>query len=243
MVGRKVRLELDKAPPGTARPLLTAAACRWSIGRGVRLLDDVDARAARRRDRRHRRCLGQRPDRAAAGPVGHSAADRRRAATSAAATSMPTIPSIRPRCVSSASRMCRRIACARGMVAGLPGVGDVDPRLSGRSRLLPQLSAGWAGAVGAALRRADGALRRAAARAGAALVELLRRQPAEADPGARDGARAQGAAGRPADARRRYRRHRVHPPRAGRRAATRAAPSWSSRSSSTRSCRWPIASW
>jgi simple sugar transport system ATP-binding protein len=41
--------------------------------------------------------------------------------------------------------------------------------------------------------------------------QLLRRQPAEADPGAGDRAPAQGAGGRPADPRRRYRRHRIHP--------------------------------
>ena len=103
---------------------------------------------------------------------------------------------------------------APGHGGGLPGLGDVDPGLPGRTAVLPQLPARRAGGR-PALRHADGPLRRAAARAGAALVELLRRQPAEAGAGARDGARAQGAAGRPADARRRYRRHRVHPSRAG----------------------------
>src|SRR3712207_6401540 len=42
--------------------------------------------------------------------------------------------------------------------------------------------------------------------------EILRRQPAEDRARARDRARAQGAARGPADPRRRYRRHRIHPP-------------------------------
>ena len=56
-------------------------------------------------------------------------------------------------------------------------------------------------------------LRRAPARAAARdATFLLRRQPAEARPRPRDGARPGPAAGRPADPRRRHRRHRVHPP-------------------------------
>ena len=71
--------------------------------------------------------------------------------------------------------------------------------------------------------------------AAAEIVEVFRRQPAEDRARPRDRAPSQGAARRPADARRRYRRHRVHPPppdqpaRCGRRA------SCSSRWSSTRS--------
>ena len=154
----------------------------------------------------------------------------------------PAIPAIRPRCATSAWRMCRRIACARAWWRRSRRRRPRSWAITSRRR-----SAGNylldGPAVGRTLRRPDGALRRAAARARPALVELLRRQPAEARAGARDGARAQGAAGRPADARRRYRRHRIHPSRAGEGARRRAAPCWWSRSSSTRSSRSPTASW
>src|SRR5262249_984246 len=103
---------------------------------------------------------------------------------------------------------------APGHGGGLPGLRDGDPGLSGRAAVLPPLPAGRPGGR-QALRQTHGAVRRAAARARAAFVEFLRRQSAEAGAGARDVARAQGAAGRPADARRRHRRHRVHPSRAG----------------------------
>ena len=66
-------------------------------------------------------------------------------------------------------------------------------------------------------------------------VEVLRRQPAEDRARPRDRAPSQGAARRPADARRRYRRHRVHPPPPDRAARCRRRASCSSRWSSTRS--------
>ena len=69
----------------------------------------------------------------------------------------------------------------------------------------------------------DGAVRRAPAGAAAEDVEILRRQPAEDRAGARDRAPSQGAARRPADARRRYRRDRVHPPPPDRACATPAS--------------------
>ena len=57
----------------------------------------------------------------------------------------------------------------------------------------------------------DGALRRAAARRAHPQRPVLRRQPAKARARARGDARADRAAGRAADARRRHRRHRIHP--------------------------------
>ena len=77
MVGRKVRLQLDKAPTQPGEVLLQAE--HLEPDRRARRAPARRCRAgtAGRRDRRHRRRLGQRPDRAAAGAVRHPRADRR----------------------------------------------------------------------------------------------------------------------------------------------------------------------
>ena len=186
--------------------------------RGVRLLDDVDL------ELRAGEIVG------IAGVSGNGQtellqvlsgirrADRRHADGAAAAT-IDAAPSRRSgaRCARSASRTCRRTACARAWWRP----SRPRRRRSWATSGEPPYSRNYL------LDRAGGrrALRRLMERfdvrpraPGAALVELLRRQPAEAGAGARDGARAASAAGRPADARRRHRRHRVHPSRSWSRA-------------------------
>ncbi len=102
---------------------------------------------------------------------------------------------------------------------------------------------GWMRQRRDARRRArdDGALRRAPARRALRSVQVLRRQPAEARARARGDARAAGAAGRPADARRRHRRDRVHPRPPARDARRRRRGAGGVVASSTRSSRWPTA--
>ena len=215
MVGRKVRLQLDKAAPQRGRGAAVGRAARaWSTHRGVRLLDDVDL------ELRAGEIVG------IAGVSGNGQTELLqvlsgiRRPTSGRLTVCGRVIDARPSQRSGrdarrwAWRTCRRTACARAWWRP----SRPRRRRSWAIRAEPPFCRNYLldrPAVGRALRHLDGALRRAAARARPALVELLRRQPAEAGAGARDGARAQGAAGRPADARRRYRRHRVHPSRAG----------------------------
>ena len=121
MVGRKVRLQLDKAAPKSGEVLLSAEKLSLVDHRGVRLLDNVDLRAARRRDRRHRRRLGQRPDRASADPVGHPPADRRQAHGARPGDRRP--PSQRSRRDARARSGARaRGSPAPGHGGGLPGL-------------------------------------------------------------------------------------------------------------------------
>ena len=146
------------------------------------------------------------------------------------------------RCASWAWRTCRRTGCARA------GRGVPRPRRprSWATRTRPPSRATTCSTGRRSAPHCAELMERFDVRpriAEPAVVEFLRRQPAEAGAGARDRARTQGAAGRSADARRRHRRHRIHSSRAGRQAATRAARCWSCRSNSTRSCRWPTASW
>ena len=89
----------------------------------------------------------------------------------------------------------------------------------------------------------DARLRRAPGRRAAQGARVLGRQSAEAGARARAGARPRPAAGRAADPRRRHRRDRVHPQAPDRRCATPARRCCWSRSSWTRSCRSPTASW
>ena len=99
------------------------------------------------------------------------------------------------------------------------------------------------GAVAASFRRQAEDARHPAGGRRAAHLRLLGRQPAEDRAGPRAGPPPRAPAGRAAHPGRRHRRDRVHPPAPG------GAPrrrhrrfSWS-RSSSTRSSRWPTASW
>ena len=120
MVGRKVRLQLDKAPPQPGEVLLKAEHLGLVDARGVRPARRYRAGAAGRRDRRHRRRLGQRPDRAAAGAGRHprrrpAARSRCAAARSIAAPSRRSGRDARP----------RPGPCAGGSVA--PGHGGGVP--------------------------------------------------------------------------------------------------------------------
>ena len=213
MVGRKVLLQLDKTPPRPGEVLLRAEHLSLVDDRGVRLLDDIGLELRAGEIVGIAGVSGNGQTELLQVLVRHSCADRRDA--------HGVWPGDRSRPSGQSCRNARSRpgACAGGPSApghggGVRGVGDVDPGLPGRAAFLSPLPDGRPGGR-RLLRRPHGALRRAATRARPALVELLRRQPAEAGAGARDGARSQGAAGRPADARRRYRRHRVHPSRAG----------------------------
>ena len=100
--------------PQPGEVLLEAEHLGLVDARGVAPARRYRAGAAGRRDRRHRRRLGQRPDRAAAGAGRHPAADRAaRLTVCGRADRSPAIPAIRPRCATSAWRTCRRTACAR----------------------------------------------------------------------------------------------------------------------------------
>ena len=239
MVGRRVLLRVEKgAGRSPARPCsqvaepdgrATSAACA--------VVDDVSLRRARRRDRRHRRRRRQRPVRAARGARRHPPrrvrrgrarrrADRRRPASpipaSCATRGLAHVPEDRHRV---------------GPGAGLRGVRERDPRLSRRAGATATARSSTIGAIVA--RRRATRCEHYDVRPRATAPEdrqFLRRQPAEDRAGARDGARPERAARRPADARRRHRRHRVHPPAAHRACATPARRSCWSRSSSTRSC-------
>ena len=114
------------------------------------------------------------------------------------------------------ARLLALRARARGPAAGRAGQGlhrlrERDPGLPDRARLRASAASCGSGtsssSAGRWMRGYDVRPRRA--HAGCAL--LLRRQPAEAGPRPRDGARPRPAAGRPADPRRRHRRDRVHP--------------------------------
>ena len=143
---------------------------------------------------------------------------------------------IRTRCAGSACCMCRRTGSAWGWCRpfeacenAILGFTD-EPRL--RRRAAPRSRAAMVDGPCGRRWSATTCARRAPRLQDR---QLLRRQPAEDRAGARDRARPEGAAGRPADARRRHRRHRVHPPPADRACATPARRSCWSRSSSTRS--------
>ena len=182
----------------------------WSTRRGVRLLDDISFELRAGEIVGIAGVVRQRPDRTAGGAGRHPAADRAARSRSCGRTidadhpgdpaemrdlGLAHVPEDRLR--------LGLVAAFRASETAILGYHEQPP--FSRNYLLN-------GAGGRRpLRQADGALRRPPARARPAIVEFLRRQPAEARAGARDGARAQGAAGRPADARRRHRRHRVHP--------------------------------
>ena len=148
-------------------------------------------------------------------------------------------PGARPR---AARRPCARRPPAPRPGAAVRGLGVGRARLPAAPALRPPGLAAPGGDAGRH-RDDDGALRRAPARHPAALVAVLRRQPAKAGAGARGLPRAAGAAGRPADARRRHRRHRIHPrppARAARRRRRGAAGVVRTR---RRSWPWPTACW
>ena len=212
MVGRKVLMQLDKAPRQPGAVLLQAEHLSLVDDRGVRLLDDIDLAL------RAGEIVG------IAGVSGNGQTELLQVLSGIRAPTGGRLTvrgrTIDPRHPTDPAEM-RDLGVAhvpedrlrQGMVAAFEAA---ETSILGYQELEPfchhYLMDGPA--VGAHCAAAHGTLRRAAALARPALVELLRRQPAEAGAGARDGARAQGAAGRPADARRRHRRHRIHPSRA-----------------------------
>ena len=111
-----------------------------------------------------------------------------------------------------AARTCPRTGCGSGLVKGFTAYENAilgyqtEPDYAEHGFL--QARARSSISAAAWMRGYDVRPLRAAARR----ALLLRRQPAEAGPRPRDGARPRPAAGRPADPRRRHRRHRVHPP-------------------------------
>ena len=237
MVGRRVLLRVEKGA-GEARRASCSRSRTSTVRdeRGVTRLDDVSLRRARRRDRRHRRRRRQRPVRAARGRSPASGAPDRAAghASTASRSTSPASPTrrLRDRGLAHVPEDRHRM----GLVMAFDEWENVDPRLSGRRRAIgsgPFLTstrrdrATHAGKIEQ--------LRHPPADSRAEDRQFLRRQPAEDRARPRDRARPERAAGRPADPRRRYRRHRVHPPAASSRCATAARRSCWSRSSSTRS--------
>ena len=222
MVGRRVLLRVEKAPRDAGR--------RWCST--VEGLDVVDAQGvarlqggrpdgARRRDRRHRRRRRQRPVASCsrcspasapppAGPSGWTGAplDVTRATNAddrRAARHRRTCPEDRHR-----RGLVMPFAAWENAILGY----QHEPRFRGPAFTLDRRRDPRPRARGhRALRRPPAVLRPQDR-------QLLRRQPAEDRHRPRDRARPRGAARRPADARRRHRRDRVHPPPA-RRAARR----------------------
>ena len=178
---------------------------------------------------------------ALAGPAGAAAPARCR---SAAATFTPRAlarPGARARAAHRAR--ARRSPPARPGAA-LRGLGVGGARLPATRRATA--ARGWMqpGAMRGRHRADDGALRRAPARPAAALVAS---SPAATSRSscwrARRCREPQRAAGRPADARRRHRRDRVHPRPLARDARRRRRGAGGVVASSTRSSRWPTACW
>ena len=188
MVGRKVRLQLDKAPPQPGEVLLEAEHLSLVDARGVRLLDDVSLQlrageivgiagvsgngqtellevlaGIRRRPAARLTVRGRAID---AGHPGDPAEMR--------ALGLAHVPEDRLR---------------QGLVGGFPGVRRPRSSAIRTSRPTAATTCSTAPAVGThcadLMERFDVRPRAP----GAALVELLRRQPAEAGAGARDGAR------------------------------------------------------
>ena len=96
--------------------------------------------------------------------------------------------------------------------ARLRGVGELRSSATRASRLRATASSSTIGAIRDHAATQIEKLRHPPARCDLQDRQLLRRQPAEDRHRPRDGARPRRAARRPADARRRHRRHRVHPP-------------------------------
>ena len=228
MVGRQVQ---HRARAGRRRRsagdvlLRGAAACVVRDALGVPRLHDVDADAARRRDRRHRRRVGQRPERAARGA-------RRAAGAAAPASCDVGAATLHAGALARPAHGARRCGIAhvpedRHGAALVMAFAAWESAVLGYQRPAalqpPRLDAparGCAADRATMMERFDVRPRNPALRC----AKLLRRQPAEAGAGARSSAQQpQRAAGRPADARRRHRRDRVHPRPAARACATPAA--------------------
>ena len=100
---------------------------------------------------------------------------------------------------------------AHGPRDGLPGMGERHPRLRGRARNTARASSSTSAPPRPTPSEQHQEVRHPPGQRPAQDRQLLRRQPAEDRSRPRDGARSRRADRRPADARRRHRRHRVHP--------------------------------
>src|SRR5580658_7046164 len=210
------RPQAGGASGGDARPARPGQARRHRAGGGRSERDPAARRrrpdAAGRRNRRGRR---QRPERAAGGPG--RAGPGRRLAPPGRTGSAALRP--RPGAAAIGSRPYSRGPATHGSDRRFRGLGERDPGPSARAPLC-------AARVPAARLRgrrdpgADGRVRNPAERSASAQRRLLRRQSAEADRGAGDGAGTRSAARRPADPRRRYRCDRTDPRPAA------SAPGW-----------------
>jgi simple sugar transport system ATP-binding protein len=115
MVGRKVRLDLDKAPARTGETMLAARHLSLVDGRGVRLLDDIslEVKAGGRSWASPAFPAMARPNCCRSCPAsGCRPAARWK---SVAARSMRPTRSTRPKCARSASPMSRKTGCGRDL--------------------------------------------------------------------------------------------------------------------------------
>jgi simple sugar transport system ATP-binding protein len=185
MVGRKVRLQLDKVPAHRGETRLKAEHLRLVDGRGVVLLDDIDLELRAGEIVGVAGVSGNGQTELLQVLAGIRPADQRHAHR-VRSHHRCQHPAIRPRCASS---VVAHVPEDRLRQAWWRRSAPPRPRSWATTSSAVQSATGCCAAGGRrALRQADGALRRAAARARPALVELLRRQPAEARAGARDGA-------------------------------------------------------
>ena len=212
MVGRtRAAAGREGARRSPARCSSRSSISAWSTSAACTMLDDVSLRAARRRDRRHRRRRRQRPVRTARGDGRHP--PRRSAAADRAATASDRrrgIRPIRPRLRDLRPRPCAGGPPAPGLVLAFEAY---ENSILGYHEL-PPFSQHYllnGPAVGA---HAPG---RWSASTSARACPACARRTSPAATSRRSCWRArwssdpERAARRPADARRRYRRHRVHP--------------------------------